>query len=106
MPRPPRPRRLQREQQRALRKSVRQLERLAAEMPGGSPERPLDVASASVVETKARALPCLQCEAVEMEIRGDQATSTTRGVLRQLAMVCRRCHAPRAVWIRLAGGAN
>jgi hypothetical protein len=106
MPRPPRPRRQQREQQRALRKTVRQLERLAAELPGGSPERPIEVASASVVETKARAIPCVQCEAIEMELRGDRATSTARGILRELAMVCRQCHAARAVWLRVATGAN
>ena len=106
MARPPRPRRQQREQQRTLRKTVRQLERLAAELPGGSPEQPIDVPSASVVETKARAISCVQCEAVEMEIRGDHATSTTRGVLRELAMVCRRCHAARAIWFRVATGAN
>jgi len=106
MPRPPRPRRQQREQQRALRKSVRQLERLAAELPGGSPERPIDVASASVVETKARAIPCIQCEAIEMELRGDHATSTARGVLRELEMICRQCHAGRALWFRVAVGAN
>lgn len=106
MSRPPRPRRQQREQQRVLRKSVRQLERLAAELPGGSPERPIDVASASVVETKARAIPCVQCETVEMQLLGDRATSTPRGVLRELAMVCRQCHAARAVWFRVAAGAN
>ena len=106
MPRPLRPRRQQREQQRALRKTVRQLERLAAELPGGSPERPIEVASASVVETKARAIPCVQCEAIEMELRGDRATSTARGILRELAMVCRQCHAARAVWLRVATGAN
>ena len=106
MPRPPRPRRQQREQQRALRKSVRQLERLAAELPGGSPERPIDVASASVVETRARSIPCVQCEAIEMELRGDRATSTARGVLRELAMVCRQCHATRAIWFRVAAGTN
>jgi hypothetical protein len=106
MPRPPRPRRQQREQERALRKTVRQLERLAAEMPGGSPERPIDVTSASVVETKARSLPCVQCEAIEMELRGDRATSTARGILRELALVCRQCHAARAVWFRVAPGAN
>jgi hypothetical protein len=106
MPRPPRARRQQREQQRALGKSVRQLERLAAEMPGGSPERPIDVASASVVETKARAIRCVQCDAIEMELRGDRATSTARGVLRELAMVCRQCHAPRAVWFRITAGTN
>jgi len=106
MPRPPRPRRQQREQQRAFRKTVRQLERLAAELPGGSPERPIDVASASVVETKARAIQCVQCDAIEMELRGDHASSTPRGVLRELAMVCRQCHAARALWFRVAAGAN
>ena len=106
MPRPPRPRRQQREQQRALRKTVRQLERLAAELPGGAPERPIEVASASVVETRARAIPCVQCDAIEMELRGDRATSTTRGILRELEMVCRQCHAGRAVWFRVATGAN
>jgi hypothetical protein len=106
MPRPPRPRRQQREQQRVLRKSVRQLERLAAELPGGSPERPIDVTSASVVETKARAIQCVQCDATEMELRGDHATSTARGVLRELAMVCRQCHAARTLWFRVATGAN
>jgi hypothetical protein len=106
MSRPPRPRRQQREQQRALRKTVRQLERLAAELPGGSAERPIDVASASIVETKARAIACVQCDAIEMELRGDKATSTARGVLREVAMVCRQCHAPRTVWFRLTTGAN
>ncbi|HEX3904135.1 MAG TPA: hypothetical protein VH853_14950 [Polyangia bacterium] len=106
MPRPPRPRRQQREQQRALRKTVRQIERLAGELPGGSAERPLDVTSASVVETRARATECIQCDAVEMEIRGDRATSTARGVLREVAMVCRRCHAGRTVWVRVAAGSN
>jgi hypothetical protein len=106
MSRPPRARRQQREQQRALRKTVRQLERLASELPGGSPERPIDVASASVIETKARAIRCVQCDAIEMELRGDHASSTARGVLRELAMVCRQCHAPRAVWFRVVTGAN
>jgi hypothetical protein len=106
MPRPPRPRRQQREQQRALRKTVRQRERLAAALPGGSPDRPIDVASASVVESKARGVPCVQCQAAEMELRGDQATSTARGVLREVQMVCRKCHAPRTVWFRLTPGAN
>jgi hypothetical protein len=106
MSRPPRPRRQQREQQRALRKTVHQLERLAAEMPGGSPERPIDVGSASIVETKARSIACVQCEALALELGADRATSTPRGVLRELAMICRQCHAPRAVWFRVATGAN
>jgi hypothetical protein len=99
--RPPRPRRKQREQQRALRKEVRRTEALAAELPGGSPEHPIDVTSASVVEGKARATPCIQCGG-ELDLRADRATSTPRGVVRAIALVCRRCHAPRALWFRVA----
>jgi hypothetical protein len=98
--RPPRPRRKQREQERALRKLVRRTEGLAGELPGGAPERPIDVASASVVDGKARATPCIQCGG-DLELRGDRATSTARGVLREIAVACRRCHASRTLWFRI-----
>jgi hypothetical protein len=98
--RPPRPRRKQREEERALRKLVRRTERLAGELPGGAPERPIEVVSASVVEGKARATPCFQCGG-DLELRGDRATSTARGVLREIALVCRRCHVPRTLWFRI-----
>jgi hypothetical protein len=84
-----------------LRKLVRRTEALAGELLGGSPERPIDVGSASVVEGKARATPCIQCGG-ELEQRGDGATSTARGILREVALVCRRCHAPRTLWFRIA----
>jgi len=51
-------------------------------------------------------MKCVQCDAIEMELRGERATSTARGVLRELTMVCRQCHAARAVWFRVASGAN
>jgi len=95
-----RPRKKQREQERALRKLVRRTEGLAGELPGGSAQRPIDVASASIVEGKARATPCIQC-AGDLELRGDRATTTPRGVLRELALACRRCHAPRTLWFRI-----
>jgi hypothetical protein len=98
--RPPRPRRQRREQERALRKEVRLREGRAAQLPGGSAERPIDVPSASVVEGKARATPCIQCEG-DLELRGDRAVSTARGVLRELALACRRCHTPRTLWFRI-----
>jgi hypothetical protein len=97
---PPRPRRQQRERDRALRKQVRRTEALAGKLPGASPNHPIDVASASVVEGKARATPCIQCGG-DLELRGDRATSTARGILRELALACRRCHAPRTVWFRI-----
>ena len=106
MPRPPPPRRARREQDRALRKEVRRVEELAAELPGGTPERPIDVAAASVVEVKARAIPCPQCGG-ELQVEGDRAEPTPRGLLRALALACRVCHAPRTIWFRVAtSGAN
>jgi hypothetical protein len=96
-----RPRKKRREEERALRKRVRRTEGLAGELPGGSAQRPIDVASASIVEGKARATPCIQCGG-DLELRGDRATSTARGILRELALVCRLCHAPRSLWFRIA----
>ena len=101
MGRPPRPRRERREQERALRATVRRIERLAGELPGGTPERAIEVASSSVVDLKARALPCLQC-AGQLDIKGERAESTARGVLRAIDLVCRQCHAPRTLWFRIA----
>jgi hypothetical protein len=92
-----RPRKQRREQERALRRDVRRSEREAASIPGGAAEHPISVASAAVIELRARATPCVQCGG-ELELRGDCATSTTRGVLREIDAVCRRCHAPRRLW--------
>jgi hypothetical protein len=97
---PPRPRRQRRERERALRKDVRTNERLARELPGGAPDRPIEIDAPAVAEIKARATPCPQC-AGELELRGDRADSTPRGVLRELELVCRRCHAPRSLWFRV-----
>jgi hypothetical protein len=95
-----RPRSARRAKERELRKRARRTEQLAADLPGGSPELPIDVASASVVETMARATPCVQCGG-ELELGGDRATSTARGVVRAIALTCRRCHAPRTLWFRI-----
>ncbi len=101
MARPPRPRRQKRSDDRALRKEVRRTEALADKLPGGSRDTPIEVDSAAVVEPKARATPCVQCGG-ELDLRGDQASSTPRGLLREIDLVCRRCHAPRTLWFRVA----
>ena len=97
MTKPDRARKRRREDERAARKVVRETERLAAGLPGGDAARPIDVASASIVEVQARATPCVQCGG-ELDVRGDRATSTARGVLREMEMACRRCHARRSLW--------
>ena len=84
---------------------MRRTEQLAGDLPGGSPERPIDVASASVVEGKVRGTPCIQCGG-DLDVRGDRATSTARGILREIAVVCRLCHAPRTLWFRVVRAAE
>ncbi|HVU52044.1 MAG TPA: hypothetical protein VHL80_15205 [Polyangia bacterium] len=97
---PPRPRRQRREQERARRKNVLEVERLARQLPGAAPDRPIEVAAPGVAEIQARATSCPQCGG-ELELRGDRADSTPRGVLRELSVVCRLCHAPRSLWFRV-----
>jgi hypothetical protein len=101
----PRFRSKKRELERELRKQVRLTEEVAGELPGGSAERPIDVGSASVVEGKVRATPCIQCGG-DLEVRGDRATSTPRGILREIAVACRRCHVPRTLWFRVSPRVN
>ena len=97
---PPRPRRQRRERARALRKDVRDVERLARRLPGATPEHPHEIDAPSVAEVLARATPCPQCGG-ELELRGERADSTPRGVLRELVLACRLCHAPRHLWFRV-----
>lgn len=101
MAKPPRPRRERREHERTLRKTVRVTERLARQLPGATPEAPIDVDAPAVAEIRARATPCPQCGG-ELELRGERADPTPRGVLRELRLVCRLCHAPRTLWFRVS----
>jgi hypothetical protein len=77
-----RARKAKREQARQIRKQVARVEREAGALPGGAADMPIEVGSAAVVEIKARA--------------------TARGVLRELQLDCRSCHAPRTLWFRIA----
>ena len=51
-----------REVMRDLEKLAATREKLAALEPGGGPERPLEVSSASQVEVRATGLACLRCD--------------------------------------------
>ena len=98
---PQRPRRARREEQRDLRRVVRRREGLARALPGGARDAPIDLVSSAEVENRARDTPCVQCGGA-LEIKGDRAESTPRGVLRAIDVVCRLCHAPRTLWLRVA----
>ena len=86
-----------REQERAARRLVRDREKLAALSPGGSEEHPIHVTSAAVVEGRARATPCVQCEG---EYRVREHAAVPSGV-RRVAVTCQRCGTRRTLWFRL-----
>lgn len=92
-----RPRTARREQERAAKKLVRDREKLAALVPGGSRERPIEVGSSAVIEPRVESTPCPQCEG-RLQIR--EHASEGAG-LRRVDVICRTCGAPRSFWYRL-----
>jgi hypothetical protein len=91
---------VRRERERATRKDVRDRTRLAAMEPGGAPDRPLEVSTASLVEPTAASLGCALC-AGSLRIE-EHAAETIDGVsLRVVRARCSRCGAPRAIWFRI-----
>jgi len=87
---------LQREQQK-LAEARAKLARLEA---GGSPTRPLPVASASVVESRAEAEACLSCGAAVRAVDHRAATIEGRR-LRVVETACSHCAAKRVWYFRL-----
>jgi hypothetical protein len=88
--------------ERDARRLVRERERRAARERGGSAERPLEVPSSAVIELRARAMPCVQCEG-EYQVDDHQADQG----LRVITVTCRRCHVSRKLWFRIvASGPN
>ena len=96
-PKNKRPRSERRAALRAQRKDIGARQRLVAAGPGGAKDRPLVVSSASVVEGRARAVPCIQCGG-ELDLQQHAAPEAT---LRRVLLVCRLCHAPREIWFRI-----
>lgn len=90
-----------REAERALRRQVQTRERLANLEPGGSPERPIEVATTSVIETRSMARPCPQCGGSLAMVEHATAQHGEER-LRRLSMQCRQCHVPRTLWFRIA----
>jgi hypothetical protein len=98
----PRARVERRERKREMIRATERMEKLAEELPGATRERPLTVASASVIDVRARTARCLRCDG-ELEPRGDDhATAPSGALLRRVDLVCRLCHAPRAIWFQVA----
>lgn len=86
-----------RTRERAARQLVRDREQLAKLSPGGASDRPLEVESSAVIEGRARAMPCVQCEGT---YRVADHRSERAG-LRAVDVRCERCGAPRTLWFRI-----
>ncbi|MFO0724724.1 MAG: hypothetical protein U1E65_13160 [Myxococcota bacterium] len=84
--------------ERSLRRLVQDREKLARLQPGGSEEHPIEVPAASVIEVRAAALPCPQCEG-KLQLLQHRATASG---LRALQMRCQRCGVERTLWFRIA----
>ncbi len=83
--------------ERELDKLADAREKLALASPGGAPERPITVESASVIESIAESLGCARCEG-EARVEDHAAE---RG-LRKVTTRCRTCGAARIVWAQIA----
>ena len=86
--------------ERDARKQTHDRLRLATLEPGGHADRPLEVASASVIEPSAAAAPCVACGArVRVE---DHAVRTVDGVpLRVVRVRCPTCGLARDLYFRI-----
>ncbi|TMQ18657.1 MAG: hypothetical protein E6J91_07525 [Deltaproteobacteria bacterium] len=87
----------QRERERALRRLVRDREKLAALSAGGSEERPIHVTSASVIEVRVRHLACPQCSG-EYKIQDHRAPASG---IRSVDVTCQICGVSRTLWFRI-----
>jgi hypothetical protein len=75
-------------------------ERLARLEPGGGPNRPLDVPSASLVEPEARSMPCPKCLGSCAVVEHSAETQEGRR-LRIAHMMCKGCGGRRAIYFRI-----
>ena len=87
----------QRERARAMRRLVRDREKLAALSVGGSEERPIHVTSAAVVEVRVRHLTCPQCDG---EYKVKEHRSPASGI-RSVDVTCQICGVSRTLWFRI-----
>jgi ferredoxin len=85
---------------RAQEKLGKKREQLAKIEAGGSPERPIDVVSASVVETRATSIPCPRCLGT-CRVEEHAAETVEDRRLRIARMKCAQCGTGRAVYFRI-----
>jgi hypothetical protein len=86
-----------REAEREAKKLAAARMKLALVEAGGSPARPIEVSSASVIEPHATTLPCAACGARGVRLEEHAAEQG----LRVTRVLCQRCGARREIWFRI-----
>jgi hypothetical protein len=83
--------------ERAAVKLVRDQQRLAELLPGGSPERPIAVPTSSVIDGRARSTPCPLCQG-PLRLDEQTAEKVNGRSLRATHLRCQRCGVARTIW--------
>lgn len=100
MSKPKSARTARREAERAAAKLYKQRVALAALEPGGAPDRPLEVESASVIESRAEAFECLRCNG-RVRTLDHRAEVVGERRLRVAVVRCASCATERTIYFRL-----
>jgi hypothetical protein len=87
--------------ERAARELVRDRQKLAALLPGGSPERPIAVTSAAVIVPRVRSTPCPLCQG-DVRVDHESAESRNGRLLHAAHVTCVRCGVARVLWFEVA----
>jgi hypothetical protein len=98
--RPPRARTVARQTRQSDDRFVRAKAKLLDLLPGGTREHPLDVASAALVEPKARSVQCPRCDEA-FTLEAHEAHLGDQGRLREARLRCRLCGDRRSMWFRI-----
>ena len=93
---------VRREQERAVSRLQEDRERLFVLEPGGRPGRPLDAASATVIEAHATRVPCPRCGSSQ-EVLEHTALVHDGVRLREAKLRCRQCGSQRSLWFKIVG---
>jgi hypothetical protein len=99
--RTPRTRTVERLRRAADDKFARAKRKLLDLEPGGSEAHPLEVATASVVEPKAKSVLCPRCDE-PFQLENHVAHGEDRGRLREAQLECRLCGERRSMWFRIS----
>ncbi len=99
-PQRPRPRSERREQERNEAKIGLERDKLFVLDVGGSPLRPREVGSASLVEPESRSVRCPRCGG-EQQVDEHLASTVDGTRLREARLRCRQCGSRRSLWFKI-----